>query len=176
MADPKIVFFFGAGASAFMGLPATEPLMKSFIEKHRSCNIGSIAKNYEKKNIENLYADVNELLNSHNMVLPHIPITCAANKMPELIEACEDNGKYPLQPTCDEHPLSMSLESASHFESVQNMLEQLKHSLGKHVFESLKYDKNRLSDYGIVTIKNSSGHVQIFWQDTSGCQESIGLF
>ena len=130
-----------------MGLPTTEPLMKSFIEKHQSCNITSMIKNYENKNIEDLYSDVDELLNSQNMVLHHIPIMCATNEIMASIEDWEGDENYLFRTQCNEHLLLESRESESRFESVYDTLEQLKHSLGKHVFESLRYDKTRLSEY-----------------------------
>ena len=156
MPEPKIVFFLGAGASAFMGLPATKPLMESFLVKHQSCNFSPMIRDYKNKNIENLYADVNELLNSQNMVLHHIPIMCATNEIIEFIEDfeydvdCTSDTLYDEQLLCDEHPLLESLESESRFESVYDTLEQLKHSLGQHVFESLRYDKNKLSEYCMI--------------------------
>ena len=156
MPEPKVVFFLGAGASAFMGLPTTEPLMTSFIDQHRTCNIGSMIKNYNKKNIENLYFDVNELLSlQKNMVLPHIPILCATDGVIDCIEDWDnvDRTSQTLsdeQLLCDEHPSLESSQSESYFESVHNMLEHLKHSLGKHVFESLEYNKTKLSDYCTV--------------------------
>ena len=156
MPEPKVVFFLGAGASAFMGLPTTEPLMTSFIDQHRTCNIGSMIKNYNKRNIEDLYSDVNELLSLHkNMVLPHIPILCATDKVIDNI-ADWDNVDHTSQTLsdeqllCDEHPSLESSQSESYFESVHNMLEHLKHSLGEHVFESLEYNKTKLSDYCTV--------------------------
>ena len=126
----NICFFFGAGASAFMGLPATEPLMKSFINKHLTCDIDPMLKNYEKENIEDLYSDVNELLESKNIILQHIPMMCA-NKTVK-----ENDDIYSSQLQCSEH---RSLQNESNFKSIRNTLEQLKHSLGKHVFESLNY-------------------------------------
>ena len=152
MAEPKISFFLGAGASVFMTIPATKQLMESFLVKHQSCAIGPMVRNYQNKNIEDLYADVNQLLDLHrNMVLPHIPIICATNEIIESIEDFEgDEDNYLIPQQCDEHPLLASSESESHFEPVYDMLELLKHSLGKHVFESLKHDEKRLSEYGAI--------------------------
>ena len=150
MAEPKISFFLGAGASVFMTIPATKQLMESFLVKHQSCAISPMVRNYKNKNIEDLYADVNELLNLRNTVLTHLPITCATDEIIKYIDDLDDDEDvYSIQPQCDEHPL-MLFESELHFKPVHETLELLKTSLGKHVFESLRYNENRLSDYSTI--------------------------
>ena len=156
MSEPKIVFFLGAGASVFMDLPDTKKLMTSFIDQHLTCNIGSMINNYSKRNIEDLYSDVNELLSlQKNMVLPHVPILCATDRVIDNIADWDnvDHASQTLsdeQILCGEHPSFESSQSESYFEPVHEALNDLKHSLGKHVFESLRYDKSKLSEYCTV--------------------------
>lgn len=147
MVIPKIAFFLGAGANVFMGLPTTKHLMDTFISKHQSCSLESMVREYGNKNIEDLYSDVNKLLDLRkNMVLSHIPILCATDEVIGCLEEEKDEYYTPQTP-CDEHPLLESLHSESCFESVYDMLDELKHSLGRHVFESLRYNKNKLVEY-----------------------------
>ena len=151
MATIKTSLFFGAGASVFMDLSTTKQLMTQFLNGHQSCNISSIIMNYENKNIEDLYSDINQLLELRtNGVLPHLPIACANDDMIDYIHQMEDDEYDSIQSQCNEHPHLNTIKNEPYFDLIQNTLKRLKNSLGQHVFESLKYDEKRLFEYCTV--------------------------
>ena len=144
--------------------------MESFLVKHRPCAIGPMVRNYQNKNIEDLCADVNQLLDLHrNTTLPHIPITCATNEIIESIEDFDgDEDNYSILQQCDERPLSASSESESHFEPVYDRLELLKHSLG-NLQKALRSEDKAHARYSAARVRTS---LQVLPQNILSCVRS----
>ena len=144
----KIAFFLGAGASVCAGLPTTKTLMDGMLEKHKNCVFGPILTKYEGNDIEDLYGNINSLLElTSNKVLAGLPAACAGEQVLDIGPDWEENEPI-MQTDCEEHAFLGTHDSdPSLFEDVFGQLEALQLSVRNYMFDVIRIYPKRFMEY-----------------------------